>query len=92
MYDGQSLAVQLAPDRVAFENNGVDLDSDVFRIHGLTAAYVVVPALLIEGHTVTVDVAWVATGTPRRAVDRRYLQRQSGFDAGGAQSLGPGSG
>ena len=61
---GQSLVVQLAPSCENYAEGAVDLDSSSYRIFGLTAAYVVAE-IDVGGQSVSVDVAWVATGTPK---------------------------
>lgn len=44
-------------------SNGVDLDASEYRIVGLTNAYVDT-SLVVAGHHVSVDVAWIATSVP----------------------------
>jgi hypothetical protein len=67
---GQALVVQLASDCTEYASNSVGLDSSSYRIFGLTAAYVVA-SLSVGGHPVSVDIAWVATGTPHLSTDGR---------------------
>jgi hypothetical protein len=45
------------------------LDPDSFEIHGLTAAYVATEVPDVGNHDVSVDVAWVAVGTPSPDVE-----------------------
>jgi len=67
---GQALDVQLAGvDCVGNAFGSASLDSSSYRIFGLTAAYVVVPSVDVEGRAVSVDVAWVATGTPKLEIE-----------------------
>ncbi len=66
---GQSLDVQLADDCASYDQRGVELGATSYQIFGLTAAYVVVPSVVINGHEISVDVSWVAVGTPTASVE-----------------------
>ena len=66
---GQAVDLQLAAGGCSptTATGSAALDSDQYRIFPLAAAYVVVLGIDVGGHAVDVDVAWVATGTPRYA-------------------------
>jgi hypothetical protein len=68
---GQAADLQLAGGGCSptIATGSAALDSNEYRILPLSAAYVVVSGVDVGGHAVDVDVAWVATGSPRYAAE-----------------------
>ena len=81
---GQAVDLQLANAGCSptVASGSAGLDSSEYRIIGLNAAFVAVSAVDVSGHAVNVDVAWVATGTPKYAAEQNDGWSFVGKDVG----------